>query len=178
MSCCRVWESSLLATVKYTAVSSAKSLTCEFMFSGRSFMYRRNKIGPRTEPWGIPRVTGISHDFSPSKATNCERPSKNAFIQLRLFQVIPCWWNLKSNLVWLTLSKALLKSRSMKSVWRPEERPLASSPISWIKWVSQDHCSLKPCCRSYSMLWLLRCFVRFDAMMCSKHYGNVSVFVR
>ena len=55
-SCCRVWESSLLVTVKYTAVSSAKSLTCEFMFSGRSFMFRRNKIGRRTEPWGTREV--------------------------------------------------------------------------------------------------------------------------
>ena len=62
-SCCRVWESSLLVTVKYTAVSSAKSLTFEFMFSGISFMYRRNRIGPRTEPWGTPEVTGISDDF-------------------------------------------------------------------------------------------------------------------
>ena len=165
-SCCRVWESSLLVTAKYTAVSSAKRLTCEFMFSGRSFMYRRNKTGPRTEPWGTPKVTGISDDFPPSKATHCERPSKNALIQPRLFWVIPWWWSLTGNLVWLTLSKALLKSRSMRSVWRPEERPLASSSIGWINWVSQDLRSLKPCCWSYSMLCLLRCFVRFGVMMC------------
>ena len=75
-SCCKVWESFLLVTVKYTAVSSANSLTCEVIFSGRSFMYSRNKIGPRTEPWGTPDVTGISDDFSPSRATHCERPSK------------------------------------------------------------------------------------------------------
>ena len=82
-SCCRVWESSLLVTVKYTAVSPAKSLTCEFMFSGRSFMYWTNKICPRTEPWSTPEVARISDDFSSFKATLCERSSKNALIQLR-----------------------------------------------------------------------------------------------
>ena len=60
----------------------SKSLTCEFMFSDRSFRYRRNKISPRTEPWGTPEVTGISDDFSPSKATHCEWPSKNVLIEL------------------------------------------------------------------------------------------------
>ena len=88
--CCRVWESSLMATVKYTAVSSAKSLTCEFMFSDRSFRYRRNKISPRTEHWGTPEVTGISDDFSPSKATHCEWPSKNVLIELS--HAGEAWW--------------------------------------------------------------------------------------
>ena len=55
----------LLMTVKYTAISSANSLTCEVIFLGRSFMYmyNRNKIGPRTEPWDTPDVPGISDDF-------------------------------------------------------------------------------------------------------------------
>ena len=44
-------------------------------------MHRRNKIGPRTEPWGTPEVTGISDDFSLSKAIHCESLSKNALIQ-------------------------------------------------------------------------------------------------
>ena len=62
-SCYQVWESFLLVTVKYTAVSSTNSLNCEVIFTGRTFMYSRNKIGPRTEPWGTPDVTGISDDF-------------------------------------------------------------------------------------------------------------------
>ena len=62
-SCCKVWESFLLVTVKYTVVSSANSLTWELIFSGRSLMYNRNKIVPRTELWGTPDVTGISDDF-------------------------------------------------------------------------------------------------------------------
>ena len=36
--CCRVSESFLLSTVKCIAVSSAKRPTCEWTFSGMSFM--------------------------------------------------------------------------------------------------------------------------------------------
>ena len=43
----------------FCMVSPANSLTCEVIFSGRSFMYSRNKIGPRTEPWGTPDVTEV-----------------------------------------------------------------------------------------------------------------------
>ena len=129
-------------------------------FHGRSCIYRRNKKEPRTETLGTPDVTGILDYFSASKATRCEGPSSKAFIQLILFRVIPCGWSLKSNSVWLTLSIASLKSRSMRSVWRPNEIPW----IDWINWVSQDLRSLKLWCRLYCTLWLLRCLVRFDEM--------------
>ena len=58
-SCCRVLQSFLLLTVKNIAVSSAKSLTCEWICSGRSFIYNKNRIGPKTDPWGTPDVTEI-----------------------------------------------------------------------------------------------------------------------
>ena len=35
--------------------------------SGRSFMYIRNRIGPRPETKGIPNVNGTKSDSSPSK---------------------------------------------------------------------------------------------------------------
>ena len=41
----------------YKAVSSAKSLTLDLTCSGRSFMYARKRIGPRTEPCGTPDET-------------------------------------------------------------------------------------------------------------------------
>ena len=44
--------------VRYTAVSSANRRTCDCTLSGRSFMYNRNKIGPRTDPCGTPEETG------------------------------------------------------------------------------------------------------------------------
>ena len=89
----------------------SSSLSSEWIFSWRSLIYKRNKIGPKTEPWGNPDVTGILDDFSPSKATHCVRLSTKALSQLGLFRVIPCWCSLFSHFVWLTLSKALLKSR-------------------------------------------------------------------
>ena len=36
------------------AVSSAKSLILDLTWSGRSFMYARKSMGPRTEPCGRP----------------------------------------------------------------------------------------------------------------------------
>ena len=46
-----MFASDMLLIQRYMAVSSAKSLTPDLTCSGRSFMYARNKMGPRTEPW-------------------------------------------------------------------------------------------------------------------------------
>ena len=40
-------------------MSSANKRTCQYIFSGRSFMYRRNSKGPRKALWGTPEFTGI-----------------------------------------------------------------------------------------------------------------------
>ena len=45
-------------------MSSAKSLTLDFTCSGRSFMYARKRIGPRTEPCGTPEEIEILSDLS------------------------------------------------------------------------------------------------------------------
>ena len=47
-------------------MSSAKSRTCECMFSGRLLIYSKNNKGPSIEPWGTPELTGISDELSPS----------------------------------------------------------------------------------------------------------------
>ena len=39
---------------KYTVVSSANKRNCDWTFSGKSLMYSKNNIGPRTYPWGTP----------------------------------------------------------------------------------------------------------------------------
>ena len=49
-SFCSTVPSSKPPIVRYTAVSSAKSRTCDDNFSGRSFMKTRSRIGPKTEP--------------------------------------------------------------------------------------------------------------------------------
>ena len=140
----RVWESSLLVMVKCTAgtpYSKKKSDLWIYVF--RQVIYvQEEQDWSKDRTLGRPRSDVDHRRFSLSKATYCERPSKKALIQLRLFRIIPCWWSLKSSFVWLTLSKALLKSRSMRSVWRPEERPLTWSSMSLINWVLQDLRSL------------------------------------
>ena len=46
-------------------MSSAKSLTWDWMSWGRSFMYSKRRSGPRTEPCGTPELTGTSSEDSP-----------------------------------------------------------------------------------------------------------------
>ena len=48
---------------------TAKSRTCECVFSGRSLIYSKNNKGPSTEPWGTPELTGISDELSTSSTT-------------------------------------------------------------------------------------------------------------
>ena len=55
---------------------------------------REKQIGPTTDPWGTPDVTAIGVEVSPSRPTHCVRPSKNALIQFRVYDVTPCWCNL------------------------------------------------------------------------------------
>ena len=49
------------------AVSSAKSLTLDLTWSGRSVIYARKSMGPRTEPCGTPEDTAILSDLTPFK---------------------------------------------------------------------------------------------------------------
>ena len=53
-SFCRVIDSPSELIGRYMAVSSAKSLTLDLTWSGRSFMYARKSMGPRTWPCGTP----------------------------------------------------------------------------------------------------------------------------
>ena len=79
--------------VRYTAVSSARSRTCDDSFSGRLFMKTRNRIGPKTEPCGTPELTGTDPDSSPSITTVCDLLPRKAQIQDSAFPLIPYWWS-------------------------------------------------------------------------------------
>ena len=56
-SSCRVLWSSAEFIWRYIIVSSAKSLTVDRMPLAISFMYKRNSVGPKTEPCGTPDKT-------------------------------------------------------------------------------------------------------------------------
>ena len=49
----------------------------------------RNRIGPRTVPWGTPLITAATKDIMPSRATTCSRSVRKSAIQLYNFPVIP-----------------------------------------------------------------------------------------
>ena len=57
-SSCRMFASELIQ--RYTAVSSAKSLTLYLTCSGGLFMYAKKRMGPSTEPCGTPEETGMA----------------------------------------------------------------------------------------------------------------------
>ena len=68
-SFCRVIDSPSELIARYMAVWSAKSLTLDLTWSGRSFMYARKSMGPRTGPCGTPEDTAILSDLTPFKTT-------------------------------------------------------------------------------------------------------------
>ena len=68
-----VWESVVELIHLHTLVSSTYDVVLVSADTSRaiSAMCRRNKIGPRTVPWGTPLRTGESPDTRPSTATAC-----------------------------------------------------------------------------------------------------------
>jgi len=84
-------------------VSSATSLTFEQIHSGISFMYKRKGIGPRTDICGNLDSTLVISNFSPSTTTYCFLSERNFFIRLFAFPLMPCWCNVCSNKLWLTV---------------------------------------------------------------------------
>ena len=77
-SFCRVIDSPSQLIARYMTVSSAKSLTLDLTWSGRSFIYARKSMGPRTEPSGTPEDTAIMSDLTPFKTTAWEWESKTS----------------------------------------------------------------------------------------------------
>ena len=61
-SVCMTWPSVVELIARYMTVSFAKSLTLDLTCSGRSLMYARKSIGPRTDPCGTPEETGTSSE--------------------------------------------------------------------------------------------------------------------
>ena len=75
-SVCRTSLSVVELIARYKAVSSANSLTLDLTCSGRSFMYARKRIGPRTEPCGTPEETEMLSELIPLITTACFQLSK------------------------------------------------------------------------------------------------------
>ena len=72
-------------------MSSATKLSLDLTCPGRSFMYARKRIGPRTEPCGTPEETGIFSELIPLITTACFRLSKKSFIHFRVSSLMLYW---------------------------------------------------------------------------------------
>ena len=86
-SFCRVTDSPSELIARCMAVSSAKSLTLDLTWTGRSFNARKS-MGLRTEPCGTPEDTAIL-SLTPFKTTAWEWESKKPFTQLSVLPRIP-----------------------------------------------------------------------------------------
>ena len=82
-SLCNRSQSAVLSMTLYRRQSSAKSLGVLCSFSGRSFMYTKNRAGLRTEPCGTPEVTAAVSDSSPSITTTWVQDMRKSWIQPR-----------------------------------------------------------------------------------------------
>ena len=73
----KVPPSELIA--RYMALSSAKSLTLDLTWSGRSFIYASKSMGPRTEPCGTPEDTAILSDLTQFFKQQLENENPKSF---------------------------------------------------------------------------------------------------
>ena len=80
-----------VSIVLYKMQSSANNLAVDLgdMYSGRSFMNKRNSRCPRTLPWGTPDWTGADDEVTPSRRTCCDLFPRKLLIQLWRLPLIP-----------------------------------------------------------------------------------------
>jgi len=114
-SFCRVCISSFDLISQNTFVSSANINTSEIVLSGRSFMYRTNKIGPRTLPWGIPLRTSVHSENCPLTDTRCFLFNRNDVTHLTIFPDISYDLSLPMSHLCGNILNALMKSRYITS---------------------------------------------------------------
>ena len=65
----------------------------------------------KTDPWGMPLITGLHLDIEPLMTTLCLWPFNQFFIHQVVHPSNPHPSNLEIRMWWGTMSKALLKSR-------------------------------------------------------------------
>ena len=78
-----------MSIFRYNALSSANSLILEVRLFSMSLMYRRNRSGPSTVPWGTPDVYICVSKWEPFTSTWRVLFVRKAFIQLRVWCLIP-----------------------------------------------------------------------------------------
>ena len=147
--------------VRYSKQSSAKSLAWDFTLAGRSFMWHRNNIGPRTVPCGTPEPTVTWCVVWPSSTTCIVLAVRNWVSHACIWPLIPYADSLCRNFLWGTVSKAFEKSSIAQSIWALLLCAFSRSSIVTSSWDSQEYPDLKPWFKLVSMLLSSRCFMRW-----------------
>ena len=160
---------------RYITQSSANKRTSDVILSGRSFIYAKNKRGPRTVPWGTPDLTCTHCEWSPSTTTRCRRLVRKFEIQVWVLPVIPKFCNLWSNLLCGTVSNALLKSIIIISTGVLASMDLARSLTVRTSWDSQEWFARNPCCLSVRIWCSEKCLMMLLCSMCSKSLQQIGV---
>ena len=88
-SVCSFCWSWLFLIVLYSRQSLENSLTDDVTLSGRSLMWHRNRIGPKTVPWGTPETIVVSPDDSPSMMVRIDLAVRKFLSHLCVFPLIP-----------------------------------------------------------------------------------------
>ena len=125
--------------------SSANFKTVLFTSSSIEFMNIKNSKGPRTDPCGTPLSTSFHPDLVPFRRTLCWRPESQFSIQCNILVLIPCHFSCKHNLLWGTLSNALLKSRYETSSCLPLSKLSVALSKNYNRLVKHERPLLKPC---------------------------------
>ncbi len=115
-SCCVDWKSSRQVTGCRRRMSSAYTISferCEILVLQILSMYKRNRRGPRIEPWGTPEITGAALDENPLTCTDWERSERYEWIQLIKNGGIGKFESRSINGWWGTESKAFFRSRKI-----------------------------------------------------------------
>lgn len=69
--------------------SPAKRRRCDLTDEDMSFMYSKNRTGPKIEPCETPESTGLEEDLMPFTEADWERFDKKASIHISLFPRMP-----------------------------------------------------------------------------------------
>ena len=104
-------------------VSSAKWwILQDFITWLRSFIYSKNRRGPRTDPWGTPKFIAArtySYPFIDTSWWWLDRYDLNQSFET---PQIPKWFNFANSIWWSTVSKAFCKSTKIPQPIFPSSR--------------------------------------------------------
>ena len=148
-------------------MSSANSSDINLEERGRSFMYNKNRRGPRIDPWGTPsRISKRGLNLF-LMLTNCLRFLRYDLNHSSSMPIIPYLLSLLKSISWLQVSNAFLRSQKIAIVCF---FLLRASVILFKKWTigcDVECADLKPNCHLLRILFSSKKDVSLEATIFS-----------